>query len=36
MVYRLLSKGVMGEACHKILIVSFASAKITLNNGISA
>ena len=35
MVYRLLGWGVVGEAYHKIQIVSCASANITLSNGIS-
>ena len=35
MVYRLWVWGMVGEDYHKIQIVSCASAKITLNNGIS-
>ena len=36
MVYRLLSWGVVGGAYHNIQNASCASAKFTLNNGISA
>ena len=36
MIYRLLGWDVVGGAYHKVQIVSCASAKITLNNGINA
>ena len=37
MVYRLLGWGcVVGSAYHKIQIITYASTKITLDNGISA
>ena len=36
MAYRLLDWGMVGGACHEIQIVSCASVKITLNNGINA
>ena len=36
MVYRLLDWGVVGGVYYKVQIVSYASAKITLNDEISA